>query len=247
MISPLINYGLGHITGGALPTWGYMYMFAGAITVLYAFLILFYLPSDPTRARSLNERERYIAVARLQSNNTGVRNTHIKWAQFGEMMIDLRFWLMFSVAFLAMITNGPLSTFVPLIIRGMGYSPLNSLLLSMPVGFVAGSTILISSFVATRVASRGWRTWVASFMSIPVVVAAVLLWQLPHSATGGLLVGIYLLGTFASTYAIMSGIHTSNVAGYTKKSATAAGYFLGYCMGRCFIIQPEPPDSGFPS
>lgn len=33
IVSPLINYGLGHINGGSLHPWQYMYLVAGAITM----------------------------------------------------------------------------------------------------------------------------------------------------------------------------------------------------------------------
>lgn len=116
-----------------------MYVIAGAITILWGFVILFFLPPDPIRARGFTERERYIAVARLRVNNAGVRNTHFKWQQAFEVLVDIRFWLTFSMAFLIMIANGPVSTFIPIFISNFGYSTLNSLLLSMPAGVVIGT------------------------------------------------------------------------------------------------------------
>lgn len=118
MVSPLINYGLGHISGGGLNSWQYMYLVAGAITVLWSFVILFFMPPDPIRARGFSDRERYIAVARMKENNSGVRNTHFKVAQVWESLYDIKFWLIFSIAFLMMIANGPVSSFIPIIISG---------------------------------------------------------------------------------------------------------------------------------
>ncbi|KAJ4380369.1 hypothetical protein N0V86_004680 [Didymella sp. IMI 355093] len=121
MVSPLINYGLGHINGGGLAPWQYMYLVAGSITVLWAFVILFFMPPDPIRARGFNDRDRYIAVARMKENNSGVRNKHFKVAQVWESLCDIKFWLIFSIAFLMMIANGPVSTFIPIIISGQWY------------------------------------------------------------------------------------------------------------------------------
>ena len=113
IISPLINYGLGHINGSLSP-WRYMYIFAGAITIIWSAVIYLFMPPDPSRAKGCNERERYIAVARLRSNNSGVRNTHFKITQLWELCLDIRFWLAFAMAFLLMIANGPVSTFIPM-------------------------------------------------------------------------------------------------------------------------------------
>lgn len=84
-----------------------MYLVAGAITIIWSLVILFLMPPDPIRMRGLNERERYIAVARMRVNNAGVRNTHFKKAQALEVLYDIRFWLVFAIAFLMMIANGP--------------------------------------------------------------------------------------------------------------------------------------------
>jgi predicted MFS family arabinose efflux permease len=129
------QYGLGHITGSLSP-WRYMYIVAGIITILWSAVILFFMPPDPIHGHNLNERERYIAVARLRTNNSGVRNKHFKKEQFYELLIDLEFWLVFCITFLTMWANGPISTFIPTIIHGFGFGTLTSLLLVMPSGAI---------------------------------------------------------------------------------------------------------------
>lgn len=102
-VSPLVNYGFGSI--GGFSTWKYMYHFAGGITIVWGVLLYFVIPPDPVRVRGFDERERYILVARLRTNNSGVRNTHFKSKQAVELLLDPKFWLMFSIAFLSMIAN----------------------------------------------------------------------------------------------------------------------------------------------
>jgi hypothetical protein len=41
----------------------------------------------------------------------------------------------------------------------------------------------------------------------------------------------YTLASFGGGYAVLMGMQTANTAGYTKKSVTASGIFLGYCLG----------------
>lgn len=97
IVSPLINYAFGLIQGGA-SNWHYMYYFAGAITITWGMLILIVLPPDPVRAKGFDRREKYILVARLRSNNSGVRNTHFKLDQVKELLLDVKFWLAFFMA-----------------------------------------------------------------------------------------------------------------------------------------------------
>ncbi|KAL6709643.1 hypothetical protein ACN47E_001071 [Coniothyrium glycines] len=228
-VSPLINYGLGHITGGGLNSWQYMYIVAGIITVAWAFVVLFFMPPDPIRAKGFSERERYIAVARMKENNSGVRNKHFKLEQVLESLRDIKFWIVFSIAFLSMIANGPVSTFVPIIISGFGYNRLNSLLLTMPAGVVIGTLQLLVTYIACKY--QGIRTWLIVICQCGTILASILLWQLPLSATGGLLFACYILATFGGGYAVLMGLHIANTAGYTKRSITSSGMFVGYCLG----------------
>jgi len=85
-----------------------MYIFGGVVTIAWSFIILFFLPPDPTRAK-LSDRERYIAVARMRENNSGVRNTHFKIEQLWELLVDVKFWLVFAMAFLMLVANGATS------------------------------------------------------------------------------------------------------------------------------------------
>lgn len=77
------------------------------------------LPPEPVRAKGFDERQRYVHPRRssgLRSNNSGVRNTHFEGAQLLELLRDEKFWLMFAIAFLSMIANGPISRSMPLVI-----------------------------------------------------------------------------------------------------------------------------------
>ncbi|KAF2013611.1 MFS transporter [Aaosphaeria arxii CBS 175.79] len=239
-VSPLINYGLGHIRGGSLNSWQYMYLFAGALTILWGLVILFFMPPDPIRAKGFSDREHYIAVARMRENNSGVRNTHFKVEQLWEALLDLRFWLIFAIAFLMMIANGPVSSFIPIIISGFGFNPLNSLLLTLPAGVVIGSIELGAAYVAYKIPRI--RAWTIAICQIGTILASILLWQLPRSQKGGLLFACYILASFGGGYAVLMGLHIANTAGYTKRSVTSSGIFVGYCLGNFvgpLLFKPE--------
>lgn len=178
--------------------------------------------------KGLTERERYIAVARMRVNNAGVRNKHFKKEQVLEVLMDIRFWLAFSMAFLMMIANGPVSSFIPIFINEFGYDTLTSLLLTVPCGAVIGTVELVAPYIAYKYPKT--RCWTIAVCQLGTVLAALLLWLLPRSSKGGLLFGIYILASFGGSYAVLMGIQTSNTAGYTKKSVTASGLFLAYCL-----------------
>ena len=206
-----------------------MYYFAGGITILWGVALWWVLPPDPVRVKGFSERERYILVARLRSNNAGVRNTHIKAGQIWELLLDLKFWTVFGISFLSMIANGPISTFTPIIINGFGFSQLNSLLLMMPTGAYAGTVQLIFPYLAYRFPNI--RTYLVCAAQVGTVIAALLLWLLPLNATGGLLFAMFILPSVGAGYAVLMGLVIANTAGYTKKSVASSGMYIGYCLG----------------
>lgn len=222
-----------------------MYLFAGALTITWGLILDFILPPDPVSARGFTERERYISVARLRTNNSGVRNTHFKMGQVVELLLDLKFWLIFFTAFLAMIANAPISTFTPIIINSFGFSTLESLLLVIPSGFYAGTMMLILPYLSYKFANKGIRSWLVIACQLVTMVASLLLLRLPLNETGGLLFACYIMPTMGAGYAVLMGLQIANIAGYTKRSLSSSGLYIGYCLGNfvgplCFREQDYP-------
>ncbi|BCS30547.1 uncharacterized protein APUU_80850A [Aspergillus puulaauensis] len=244
IFSPLVNYGLGHIKG-SLSSWKYMYLFAGALTIVWGIILNFVLPPDPVSARGFTDRERYISVARLRTNNSGVRNTHFKMGQVVELLLDLKFWLIFFTAFLAMIANAPISTFTPIIINSFGFSTLHSLLLVIPSGFYGGTMMLLMPYLSYKFTTKNIRSWLVIGCQMVTMVAALLLLLLPLNETGGLLFACYIMPTMGAGYAVLMGLQIANIAGYTKRSLSSSGLYIGYCLGNfvgplCFREQDSP-------
>lgn len=228
VFSPLINYGLGHIRGSLSP-WRYMFIVGGIVTILWTLVVYLFMPPDPIRARGFTDREKYIAVARLRINNAGVRNTHFKLQHVLELFTDPNFWLIFSMAFLSMFAAGPVNAFIPIIIAGMGFNTLNTLLLIMPAGAVAGIMILAATWTAYKVPRV--RIWIVFAGEIVTIISCLLLWLLPRSATGGLLYAVYTLTGFTAGWGIILGLSIANTAGYTKRMAISSAVYVGYCLG----------------
>lgn len=89
-----LNYGFAQIEGGGLRSWQYIYLLAGALTVLYG-LFCFAMPNSPVTAWFLTAEERFAAVERLRFGQTGVRCTKIKMSQVRESLLDVKTYLIF--------------------------------------------------------------------------------------------------------------------------------------------------------
>ena len=106
----------------------------------------------------------------------------------------------------------------------------------MPAGAIIGTIELLTPYLAYKY--PGNRCFLIFACQIGTIIAAVLLWQLDRTNKGGLLYACYTLASFGGGYAVLMGIQTANTAGYTKKSVTASGIFLGYCLGVFHVWSP---------
>ncbi|KAI8664700.1 hypothetical protein LRP88_04330 [Fusarium phalaenopsidis] len=229
--APLINFGIGHIKGSLSP-WRYMFIFAGCITIVWAFIILLCMDPDPITAKHLDEREKFIAVSRLRVNNSAVRNTHFKKEQVLDALRSPQFWLLFFMSATLNTVNAVSTTFTPLIINvSMGFSGLNSLLLTVPLGAV-GVVVTIGSSWMTKLFSRyNPRIWAFTFSTSVLLLSCLLIWNCPNMADGFKLTCLYLLAFHPPAYAVLMNLSIANAAGYTKQSMMSAGLYVGYCVG----------------
>ncbi|KAK4940890.1 hypothetical protein LTR10_019043 [Elasticomyces elasticus] len=234
LISPLINYGLGHITGGALHPWQYMYLIAGLATFFWGIALWFIFPASPKTAKGFTEKEHILLLERVRANNAGAENRHIKWYQVREAVSGYPFWCILFLAMLSTTGSGAVTTFGSIIFHGMGFSTFVSLLLNIPIGALAFICVLGSGYLGRTIPNA--RLNILTVACAPVIVGCCLLWQLPSSARGARIAGYYLINFFSAAWVQCIALGTSNVAGHTKKATYAAATFFGYSLGN--IIGP---------
>lgn len=103
VLSGIISYGLGHVRTN-IPSWRLLFLFWGALTIIWGVVQLLVLPGSPLNAKFLTEEEREMVLVKVQQNGTGVENKHFKWCQFREALLDPKTWFLF---FLNMSINSP--------------------------------------------------------------------------------------------------------------------------------------------
>lgn len=95
VVGSLFTYGLGHIESNSLYKYQIIFMFCGLLTVLYAFVVLFFMPDSPMSAKYMAEREKFIAVERLRANQMGIQSGQWRWDQVRETFLDMKTWFWF--------------------------------------------------------------------------------------------------------------------------------------------------------
>ncbi|KAL8639477.1 MAG: hypothetical protein Q9228_003495 [Teloschistes exilis] len=217
IIGGALNYGFAQIQGGSLKRWQYIYLLAGALTVLFG-CICFVIPNSAVSAWFLSSQERVVAVERLRKGQTGVRCQMLKRSQLREAVLDVKIWL---VAFM----------------MAAAYTTLESILLQFPLGGVVFIFILATGYLSSRIPNI--RIILLILCCLPVIAGCAMIWRSSwyHRAPTPV-AGYTIIGFFGPVVSLIISLGMANVAGATKKSATAAAIFAAYCVGNSYGL-PE--------
>lgn len=121
----------------------------GAVTILWGFVILFFLPDGPHSARILSDYERVVAVWRISGNRTGVQHYKFQMYQFKEALIDPKTYLLLLMGASYGILNGSETNFMSALIKGFGFKSTRAVLLQMPGGAIEIVSCIILGFLST--------------------------------------------------------------------------------------------------
>lgn len=143
----------------------------------------------------MSDREKYICLVRVKENNTGVEDRTLKWYQLRECLLDPKTWLLAIFACAQNIPNGGLVTFAAIIVSGLGYSRLNTVLLGIPTGVLATVWQLMLAYPSAKLKNK--RCIIIALSNLVPMICAILMWQLPRSNKQGLLAAYY--GEFPQT------------------------------------------------
>ncbi|GAA5979142.1 hypothetical protein JCM10908_002818 [Rhodotorula pacifica] len=151
----ILAWGIGHIKGGGLPSWAWIFVIEGIFTVLVGLSAYWWVPGYPKDANFLNEREKAILIARLRKGSDSADNEPFNWAGVWDAFKDpwvIGYGMLFH--FYA-FTLYSLSLFLPTIIAQLGYASWRAQLLTVPVYAVAFACILFSAWASHRLRQRG--------------------------------------------------------------------------------------------
>ncbi|KAE8336563.1 hypothetical protein BDV24DRAFT_155068 [Aspergillus arachidicola] len=205
----LIAYGVAHISG-SIPAWKWLFIIYGIITVVWSIVFVLFMPDSPLTARFLSQSERADAQERVKVNQTTIKHDRIQWHQVWEALADYKIYILFFFQVANNIPNGGLTMFSAIVVKGFGFSTLQTYLLAIPTGAVH-AFFALGSFIG----------------SIIVYVC---------ESTGVRLFGLYLFVAYAAGIPMTLSMVSSNVAGFTKKATVSAMMFIAYCTGN--IVGP---------
>ncbi|WWD19392.1 hypothetical protein CI109_103852 [Kwoniella shandongensis] len=243
-VGALVSYGMGHIKVARVPNWAWIFIFNGAITVIFGTIFVLLCPENPQTCRFLSPHEKRIALERVRSNKQSLASKHIKWYQVKEALcpwIDPQGWAYFFIVFSLSIPNGGIGNFLHLILQSYGYTAFQTILIGLPQAAMQVVFPLSGAIIARKV--PGARLYVLMAYMIPSTVGVIIQYKTRQS--GALLFGYYILGSYVASLGVCFGAPGSNVTGYTKRVVIGAMIFVSYALGNIvgphFFISTENP------
>jgi ACS family allantoate permease-like MFS transporter len=121
-----VSYGIGVTSGTSIAPWRLLYITFGGITFLWSIALWFLLPDNPASWKILSDKEKYVAIHRVQENQTGIENKVIKYRQILEALLDPKNWVLFVYQVLLCSYLGGLTSFAALIVNSFGFDKLHT-------------------------------------------------------------------------------------------------------------------------
>ncbi|KAJ5626865.1 Major facilitator superfamily domain general substrate transporter [Penicillium herquei] len=230
----LVSYGIGQ-TNTTIAPWRLLFLGLGAFSFLWAGFLYVFLPDSPVQCWYFSDREKFVCLERVKTNNTGMEDKTIKWYQIRECLLDPKTWLLFLFSLAQSIPNGGLVTFSSIIVSGLGYSTLITTVLGIPTGVLATVWQILLGVITAHIPNS--RCAIIAIADLVPIVCAALMWKLPRENKHGLLAAYYVFYTYWGPYVLSTSLPMANTSGHSKKLTMNALFFLAYCTGN--IIGPQ--------
>ena len=140
------------------------------------------------------------------------------------------------MVFCISLVSGGIGAFGPLILKGFGLSPFQTILYNMIPGAIGIVTLMITAFVITKTKLKSPVLFVVSLFPL---AAAIALDLLPRGAAHKhkLLTVYFILQVFQCITPILFTWIFANTAGHTKKTTMTGLIYVGLCTGN--IVGPQ--------
>ncbi|KAF8178648.1 major facilitator superfamily domain-containing protein [Mycena galopus ATCC 62051] len=214
----IFAYALSLLSGKlGLAGWAWIFIIEGAISVAFGILGWFFLPGFPDCNEFLSPEETAIVLNWVENDRGDSLPDLLTWKKFVDAF-DWRVWA-YALMFLCATTSTySVGFFVTLILRGLGWSVSDSLLLSAPPFVFAGISMVIFSRLSDYYRQR------ALFIAIQCAITIVG-WCLTGFAPAGLwrYGGLFLSNAGSSGSAIgILAYSSNNIVSHSKRAIVSS-------------------------
>lgn len=201
-----------------IPGWAWIFIIEGAITILFGIIAWFFISDFPDQNTFLSEEQTAFVLDRVEHDRGDSIPDELTKKKLLEHLLDWNSWA-FSLMYLcATMPAYAIGFFITIILRGMGWSVTNSLLLSAPPYVFATVSILFFAWISDKFRHR------ALFIAIQAIMTLVGLILTGFSSSAAWrYVGIFLSN--AGSGGCIPGIlaySSNNITSHTKRAVSTA-------------------------
>ncbi|KAI5292100.1 hypothetical protein KEM55_008084, partial [Ascosphaera atra] len=199
----------------------------GVGTFAWSFVLIIMLPNTIRSAKFLDEREKRCCEQRVIISGTGKTNNRFVWKQAIECLMDVKTFGYFSISLLTQIPNSGVQNFGNLVLKGFGFTSLQTTLVITPASVITFLTIMGTGYLSGH--HKNIATYIiVVLMAFPVAGSAIIY---ANPSKGVKLFAYYLLSTGPAVLPLVLSLVGVNYKGSTKKMTMTAIMFLAYCAG----------------
>lgn len=130
----ILAFGLTQIKGpNGFAGWRWLFCIEGAITLLAVPLIYFLFPVTPTEAWFLTAEEKELMKARYAQDQSWGYDEQFTWSECLKAFVDPKWYAFWIYQFSVDISLYGLTTFMPAIVKGLGYTSVHANLMTVPI------------------------------------------------------------------------------------------------------------------
>lgn len=239
----IFAYGLTQIrTNGLFTSWRALFITEGCLTVLICPVFFLFFPDSPTTAWFLNDEEKEMMKLRYHLDpHWGVLDEEFSWKEVGLALKDPKFFAFFVFQFSVDISLYGFTTFLPAIIKGLGYTSVQANLMTAPIYFWGLATFAFTAYMSDRLQNRGY--WIGGPLICLIVGYAILI-SVDSLAVRYFACFITVTGIYPTTGMSLMWL-SDNVSRHFKRSTMVGatltlGNTAGVAVGQIFVSADSP-------
>jgi sugar phosphate permease len=231
----LLAYAIGYMQGvQGMNAWRWLMILEGIPTIILGVAAYFIIENDPLSAPWLTEREKHLTRVRRHLDQTSVglddEDGKVQWDQVMAAFKDWKVWSLAAAQVGVTVMLYGYSTFLPTIINALGYSGVQTQLLTIPC-YACGALVYL--FIAYWSDRTGYRGYFAVGGCATACTGYAILLGTPQYGAGAQYAGCVIVasGLYVAVGLGISWMPNNLPSHYKRAAGAGTSMTLGNCAG----------------
>ncbi|KAI9675569.1 MAG: hypothetical protein M1822_008922 [Bathelium mastoideum] len=242
IVISLLAFALFHLDGvGGLAGWRWLFLIEGLITLTVGFASWFLMPASAVSTKTwyrpkgwFTDREVGIVVNRVLRDDPSKGDMHNRMAitpkRLWKALMDYDLWLIYLIGLIVYVPMGPVTVYITLILRNLGFSTFTTNLLTIPSTAISIFTLIGLTWISERVHERSLVAAIQNIWVLPCV-AALRWWPGAEVNAWGTYALVTVLLSYPYCHAIVVAWVSRNSGSVRTRSVSAACYNMMVQVG----------------